>query len=468
MNFGGRKAGQAREPPTFVKGVGKKNMFNSRMNPLGAAPTDRKKNNRQQGRNTLKAFMRKRVSGSLLDMSKVTEQQNIGVNCNFNTKSFTDMVFDIIVSDFPPIDTLSIAGNSINKLEYLKVSAHAHRAHDLIRNLDLSDNRLTSFKELDHLKGFKLSEILLSGNPIASKEGYRREVITKLPTIELVDSVNLVALREQIKPNMPPISETFFFGPDTKEPIFAFCQKFFKSLDDQLFDTDLLEAYAPDCLFTLTKSRDLGIGYGTRAKQILDTMSMISHDLTKVPPPRIEQTVHKGRIASITTLKDKVYNGMSTLHDLNTFKVDTVKLSQGFAEPVIMLTVHGICKYSVQLTKSEKECSFERCFDRVMMLQAPPAGSNWPAIISNDMLHIRPHMPTPVQAPPANAPPDAEGAKKTALSKILASQTGLTHQYSIWLLESANWDPALAKQRLQSERDSLPAEAWQANVRSSQ
>ena len=354
MNFqtaAGRKAGQAREPPTFVKGIGRKNLFNARMNPLGNGPTDRKKNNRQLGRNALKAFMRKRVDGTHLDMSKMIEHQDkLAMNCNFNAKAFTDMVFDIIVSDFPPIDTLSVAGNSINKLEYFKVSAQTHRAVDLIRNLDLSNNRLTSFRELDHLKGFKLAEILLSGNPIAANgDDYRRQVVTRLPTIELVDTVNLVALRDKIKPRLPPITQPYFFGPGTQEPIFAFCQKFFKSLDDQLFDTDLLEAYSPDCLFTLTKSRDLGIGYGSRAKQILDSMTQVSHDLTKVPQPRIEQTVHKGRIAAITTLKEKVYNGMSTEHQLSTFNVDTVKLTQGFVEPVIIATVHGVCKYSVRM-----------------------------------------------------------------------------------------------------------------------
>ena len=100
-----------------------------------------------------------------------------------------------------------------------------------------------------------------------------------------------------------------------------------------------------------------------------------------------------------------------------------------------------------------------------MMLQAPPEGSRWSAIIINDMLHIRPQSPNPVlkQSAPTNAPPDAEDAKKTALSKVLASQTGLTLQYSRWLLEAASWELAVASQRLESERGSLPPEAWQAN-----
>ncbi|KAJ9445584.1 Nuclear RNA export factor 1 [Diplonema papillatum] len=383
------------------------------------------------------------------------------LSCNFNAKSFVDVVFEILEDDFPTIESLSIAGNSITSLGYFRAAAEEHHQLGFIRNLDLSNNKLHSFKELEMLKPFKLAEVILKGNPIAQSKDYAKEVISKLPTVEMIDQENVVELRSSLRPSFPPVNDTFYFAEGTKDVVFEFCRMFFAAIDEKAFDSELINAYDSNCLFTLTTGQDLTIGSGVKAEQIIRNLRDAGHNLCKLKNEAAPaKTVHKGRIEAVEVLKKKVYSGMSTTHDLQTFQVDT--MSHGsLSPPVISANVHGIVEFTSQ-SPSGKTSSFKRCFDRVLVLAPAPAGSQWPAILVNDMLHLRAHRKS-VVLKPANddsAPPSVEEARRKMLATVMSSNTKLTIEYATMCLDAANWDPVAAEQLFKEKQSELPPEAW--------
>eukprot|EP01059_Diplonema_ambulator_P009687 TRINITY_DN1962_c2_g1_i5.p1 TRINITY_DN1962_c2_g1~~TRINITY_DN1962_c2_g1_i5.p1 ORF type:complete len:341 (+),score=107.45 TRINITY_DN1962_c2_g1_i5:410-1432(+) len=336
-----------------------------------------------------------------------------------------------------------------------------------IRNLDLSDNKIHSFKEIEHLKPFKLSEIMMKGNPIASNKGeYSKHILTRLPSVEMVDRTNVMGLRSTIKPKLPPIKAMYYFTEATQELSYKFCQQYFKALDEQAFEGVLIDAYAPECMFTLTLSRDLAIGYGVRAERILKRLREASHNLCVLVNEKAPaKTVATGRLNCVNTMKEKVYGEMRTNHDLTQFNVDTLQIQTSMSEPMVMVVVHGCCEFSVSVgTGGGKECKFKRSFDRTFMLKPAPPNSQWPAIIANEMLHLRPFRESSVMRPEADStqPPDLERARQTALTKVMASKTNLTIQYAAMCLEAADWDLSQAEALLLERKDQLPPEAWKA------
>ena len=304
--------------------------------------------------------------------------------------------------------------------------------------------------------------------PTASNKDYAKHVVTKLGSVEMVDHQNVAAVRTQLRPKLPPVAATFVFnGEGTREVLYAFCKKYFDALDEQLFDSDLLEAYSPDCYFTLTTDRGYTVGYGTRAEAITRNLREVSHNLcqlkTEAAPAK---TVHRGRLETIKVLKEKVLGGMRTVHEITSFEVDAMQIAVSLQSPVITANVHGKVKFSVQLSGNEdKECSFERCFDRTFVLRAPPQDSPWPAVIINDMLHLRPLKESAVMKPVVDptAPPDVDEARRTALAKVMSSMTKLTIEYAVMCLEAADWDLTRANQLYEERKESLPPDALKSS-----
>eukprot|EP01061_Rhynchopus_euleeides_P011588 TRINITY_DN21158_c1_g1_i1.p1 TRINITY_DN21158_c1_g1~~TRINITY_DN21158_c1_g1_i1.p1 ORF type:complete len:478 (+),score=134.82 TRINITY_DN21158_c1_g1_i1:66-1499(+) len=453
-------------PPTFIKGSGKKNL--ARMNPLGAPPENSSRKNRSHTRQVLKNYLKSKLNGNLLDLSYLSKAQQLSdVTCNFNAKSFVDVLFDIIGEDLPPIESLNLEGNGISTLATFRLSAQEHDQLGFIRNLNISNNQIHSFKELDNLRPFKLAEVIMKGNPIAANKQYAKQVVTKLPTVEMVDLTNVASIRTQLKPRLPPVTATYLFrGGGTKDLLYKFCTAYFTALDEQKFDTDLLEAYSPDCLFTLTTDHALGIGYGARADAITRNLREQGHNLLHLRNETAPaKTVCKGRLACINALREKVLGGMRTKHDFASFEVDAVQLAPSLETPVVSAVVHGKATFTVQLAAAagSKECSFVRCFDRTFILVAPQQDSKWPCLIVNDMLHLRPLRDSSVLKPlvDTSVPPNLETARRTALAKLMASTTRLTEEYAGMCLEAADWDLAKAQTLFEERRECLPQEAWQ-------
>eukprot|EP01063_Lacrimia_lanifica_P028517 TRINITY_DN4172_c0_g1_i2.p1 TRINITY_DN4172_c0_g1~~TRINITY_DN4172_c0_g1_i2.p1 ORF type:complete len:377 (+),score=144.84 TRINITY_DN4172_c0_g1_i2:478-1608(+) len=374
-------------------------------------------------------------------------------------------MLEIIANDFPPFESLSLASNNITSLQHLQASAEQHELCGFVRNLDLSNNKIHSFKELDHLKSFKLAELLMKGNPIASKkEDYARNIIRRLPTVEIADLENITRLRAQIRPTLPRVQSTFYLADGLQDFVLSFCKQYFTALDAGAFDSDLLGVYAPNAMFTLTTGKGLEIGYGTRAKDILSNLREAGHNLcisrNNAAPAR---SLHRGRLAVINVLKDKVLKGMKTRHELGEFQVDALK--HPLASPLITVTLHGKVHFNVdQATGASvgKEVGFTRCFERVLVLSSAPAGSAWPAHIVNEFLHLRPLKDSPVLENLADkaTPPDLQEARQRALTAAMASETKLTDEYARMCLEAAGWDIAAAQRLLAERKASLPADAW--------
>jgi U2 small nuclear ribonucleoprotein A' len=80
--------------------------------------------------------------------------------------------------------TLILHNNFINS-----ISSNIGRALPFLMHLNMTDNKMDSFAEVDRLSSFKHLETLnLQGNPITSKRNYRLYAIWKIPSLQVLDS----------------------------------------------------------------------------------------------------------------------------------------------------------------------------------------------------------------------------------------------------------------------------------------
>lgn len=145
----------------------------------------------------------------------------------------------------------------------------------------------------------------------------------------------------------------------------------------------------------------------------------------------------------------------------------------GLTEHIITATIHGVCEFTVfTAANADAGVSCRRSFDKVLVLAATPQ-SSWKARIVNALLHIRSNahdhpvfrVKDAVEQPAGPAPPDAEEARQTALTRAFASVTHLTEKYSRMCLEAAAWDHEKAKVLLQEKLPTLPDDAWEGGRR---
>jgi hypothetical protein len=109
-----------------------------------------------------------------------------------------------LTEDFDSLSTLSLANNKLNTLKAFPTlktlttlnlkgnsleSGLDHLTHcDLLKVLDLSDNKFSTVEQLEPLKSCSALEHLhVSGCPIASTEGYRAVIFEALPQLSFID-----------------------------------------------------------------------------------------------------------------------------------------------------------------------------------------------------------------------------------------------------------------------------------------
>uniref|UniRef100_A0A2K6EZW2 Uncharacterized protein n=1 Tax=Propithecus coquereli TaxID=379532 RepID=A0A2K6EZW2_PROCO len=118
----------------------------------------------------LKLTMNKRydVSQKALDLQKLrfdTDLVGRDVDIVLNRRNCMAATLQIIERDFPELLSLNLRNNKLYRLDGL--SDIIEKAPK-VKILNLSKNELTSVSELDKIKGLKLEELWLEGNPLCS------------------------------------------------------------------------------------------------------------------------------------------------------------------------------------------------------------------------------------------------------------------------------------------------------------
>eukprot|EP01062_Namystynia_karyoxenos_P065739 TRINITY_DN5962_c0_g1_i1.p1 TRINITY_DN5962_c0_g1~~TRINITY_DN5962_c0_g1_i1.p1 ORF type:complete len:521 (+),score=169.42 TRINITY_DN5962_c0_g1_i1:120-1565(+) len=474
---GSRRRGDASEG-LFVAGSGKRNLRRAQQaaavgyNPLGSDPSGRDRQKR--ARHALRRYCATNLSANgrvlnLADLGSAPELRE--VSCNFNSRAFCDTCFSLLENEYDSVETLSLAGNNITQLGPLIEAAAEHHVTTQIRNLDLSRNKLSSLAEVELLRHFALAEVLFRDNPIAASRNYRKAVLHALPTVDILDQENIHALRHSMRPKLPLPASEFYFGQGTQDTVFSFCRKFFEALDAQRWDDQLLAAYDPNVVLTVTHQRGFEVGFGTRAKELTKSIRESSHSLlltrNKEDPT---DCVARGRVQALTLMRDRLLCGARTRHEIAGFQVDALPLAGcGLPQPLITATVHGVVEFNVATAaNADHGASCRRCFERVLVLAPVPPGqgSEWPARLVNDVWHLRREAreapvfrPQDVLERPAQ-PPDAETARQKALVQAFSSATRLSAAYARMCLEAAAWDTVKAQVLFEEKRNSLPDDAW--------
>ena len=160
------------------------------------------------------------------------------------------------------VQTISFARNNIRSTD--QISSLAQHLPNLA-NLSLQDNAISSFRDLEGLKGKELpalKELILSGNPLVKKElargaeaKYRSTVKSMFPSIHMLDMAPVVDeisfdLDDTESQRLPvDIQHNFFDNNVTQATAGQFLNQYYTTFDNAR--PALLDLYDPAALFSL-------------------------------------------------------------------------------------------------------------------------------------------------------------------------------------------------------------------------
>ncbi|XP_069738464.1 nuclear RNA export factor 1 isoform X1 [Phaenicophaeus curvirostris] len=181
----------------------------------------------------LKLCMSKRYDGSqrALDLKSLRVDPDLvarSIDAVLNQRSCMQAVLRIIEENIPELQSLNLSSNKLYRLDDL--SELSHKAAGL-RILDLSRNELKSDRELDKVKGLKLEELWLDGNPLCDafrdQASYIRSVPASrgLPLLRRglkihgrIGARPAVSPPKQLVPSPPPAPGSPSLNPESRIP----------------------------------------------------------------------------------------------------------------------------------------------------------------------------------------------------------------------------------------------------------
>ncbi|RNF17964.1 nuclear RNA export factor 1/2 [Trypanosoma conorhini] len=126
------------------------------------------------------------ATSGMLDLSelrKLPDLKDVSNSINFNTQNFCRALCSTIKSLIvPPPSAMQLKGNDIASLFHLAGQMEKADLHMSLRALSLEANNIKTMDALHELKKFtNLQELVLVGNPVAKRDGYRAEVKKAMP-----------------------------------------------------------------------------------------------------------------------------------------------------------------------------------------------------------------------------------------------------------------------------------------------
>ncbi|KAJ1972167.1 nuclear mRNA export, poly(A)+RNA binding protein [Dimargaris xerosporica] len=221
----------------------------------------------------------------LLDLSQLetiseARRESLQLDASSQTPKFWEALFVICQKLAPDAEAMSLAANHLSSLACI---ASLGKLFPHLRNLSLEGNRITTFRDLDHLAKSThpprdLKELVLRGNPLVAIQMQQTggdvlfvgELVKRFPKLELLD---LVPIPPELRRPLPkssaqpptkatagdhlkaqaalPLSATkaFFDSTPTGELCSAFLGEFFRRYDTQR--SALLDWYDPNATFSV-------------------------------------------------------------------------------------------------------------------------------------------------------------------------------------------------------------------------
>jgi len=339
-------------------------------------------------------------------------------------------VVDVILENIPEVAAIDLSDNKLMNLDALvPFKSKLHR----LTILYLKDNKLTDTRGLEKLKGLKLVELKLEGNPLKDRLGssYTESIRKIFPSLQILDGKSLPKLigfddDGTHAGDMPATIPKLIKSEEAGNLVLQFLEQYFR-----LYDSDsrqpLLDAYDENAMMSMT-----AWGPYEHMKAYIEE----SRNLVRVASEvRKIKLLRRGRLPIVSFL-----TGLpKTQHDPTTFTLDLP-----FTSPTLMIfTVTGMFKEKE--TKSKAIRHFNRCFIVV------PRGSGF--CIINETLYIC--NPTAANAKKAfvnpessmntlNKPPDADAnldeASKKTLATAFSEMSGMNLEWSARCLQENQWN----------------------------
>uniref|UniRef100_A0A8C2B8N7 Nuclear RNA export factor 1 n=1 Tax=Cyprinus carpio TaxID=7962 RepID=A0A8C2B8N7_CYPCA len=321
----------------------------------------------------LKQCMAKRFDGSqqALDLNNIRVDPDLvsqNIEVTLNRRNSMLAVIKIIEENIPELICLNLSNNRLYRLDDL---ADIVNKVPNLKILNLSHNELKTERELDKLKGLKLVELSLEGNPLCGHykiQADYKNTIHKY-TNDGQDLPPPIVFDLEVAPaTLPPCKASYFCSEEIKNIILCFLQQYY-SIYDSGDRQPLLQAYHDGAAFSLS------IPFTLQNPSNLGEYQKDSRNIRRMkddPTTRFRLIKHT-RLNVVAFLNELP----KTQHDIASLIVDV----NTYTATLLAFTVSGVFK---EIDGKSRD-SF-RAFSRVFI--AVPAGNAGLCIV-NDELFVR-------------------------------------------------------------------------------
>ncbi|ELK29127.1 Nuclear RNA export factor 2 [Myotis davidii] len=347
-----------------------------------------------------------------------------------NRRNYMTAILQTIKKNIPELLSLNLCKNKLCHLDGL---SDIIQIAPTIKTLNLSKNELKSAKELDKIKGLKLEELWLQGNPLCNTFPNQP---TYIRTTSLYDGQDLppptvtgIVDMDIIKP-----CKESFKGPETlKNLVFQFLLQYYLIYDSEDRES-LLSAYHEEACFSLTvpfNSKDPALS--NLCEYLKDNRNMKN---LKDSDLRFQLLKHT---------KCEIVNSLcvfpKTQHDLNSYVVDL----WAHTEIMLCFSVSGVFK-----EVEGKSQGSAHAFTRTFILSS---GSNSSMCIMNDILTVGNARTEETQSAFSIPVPTPTFSSLSTLSQeqqemvqSFSIQSGISLQWSQKCLQDNEWNYIKAAQ----------------------
>ncbi|XP_067170906.1 nuclear RNA export factor 1 [Apteryx mantelli] len=390
----------------------------------------------------VKLCMSKRYDGSqkALDLKSLRTDPDLmsqSIDVVLNQRSCMLVVLRIIEENIPELLSLNLSSNKLYRLDDL--GELAQKAASL-KILDLSRNELKSDRELDKVKGLKLEELWLDGNPLCDafrdQSTYISSVRERFPKLLRLDGHELpppIAFDVEAPTTLPPCKGSYFGSDDLKVLVLRFLQQYY-SIYDSSDRQGLLDAYHDGACCSLS----IPFGPQNPPRNSLNEYFKDSRNVKKLKDPTMRFKLLKHTRLNVVAFLNEL---PKTQHDVNSFVVDVCAQTN----TLLCFAVHGIFK-----EVDGKSRDSVRAFTRMFI--AVPAGNTGLCIV-NDELFVRNAtteeirkafvMPAPT---PSSSPVPTLSAEQQEMLAAFSMQSGMNLEWSQKCLQDNDWDYGRAGQ----------------------
>ncbi|XP_060039568.1 nuclear RNA export factor 2-like isoform X2 [Erinaceus europaeus] len=348
-----------------------------------------------------------------------------------NRRNCMSAALKIIEKNFPNLLSLNLCNNKLYQLDGL---CDIIPKAPMIKILNLSNNELSSTWEVSKIKGLKLEELWLEGNPLcdtfSDQLTYVSVIRSYFPKLRCLDGQNFTsptALDISSPDLVKPCQKTCKEPEELRNLIRQFLRQYY-SLYDNGDRQGLLAAYHEESCFSLSVSsnpEDIALNSLCDIYKESRNMKMIKDDYLRLQ--LLKHTKHDV-VRSLCVLP-------KTQHDLNSFVVDLLIQT----DTMLCFSVHGVFK-EVEGSSQGSLRAFVRTF-----ITTPGCCSN--LCIMNDELFVRVATAREAQCSLSLQTPTSVFNFKPTLSQeqqemvqSFSTQSGMNFHWSQKCLQDNEWN----------------------------